>query len=81
MLERVIAAGGDPALGRLRGAGATTVSLAQEGPDALEQALADAVSETSPGLAPDCLWWPVTEASFTDLGRSGEGTGANTAYG
>ncbi|WP_254396989.1 hypothetical protein [Streptomyces sp. AC558_RSS880] len=79
--ERVIAAGRDPEeLERLRGAGATTVSPAQEGPDGLEQALADAVSETSPGLVPDCLWGPVTEAAFAALGRSGEDTEANTAY-
>ncbi|MGX1033006.1 hypothetical protein [Streptomyces ambofaciens] len=50
---------GDPeALGRLHGAGATTVSLAQDGPDALEQALTDAVSATPPGFALDCLWGP-----------------------
>jgi hypothetical protein len=59
---RVIAAGRDPeALERLRGAGATTVSLAQDGPDGLEQALVDAVSETSPGLVLDYLWGPVTD--------------------
>ncbi|MEU1050236.1 hypothetical protein ABZ400_34545 [Streptomyces sp. NPDC005897] len=79
--ERVIAARRDPkALGRLRGAGGTTVSPAQDGPDASEQALADAVSATSPGLVLDCLWGPVTEASFAALGRGGEHTGANTAH-
>lgn len=52
------------------------MSLAQDGPDGLEQALADAVSETSPGLVPDCLWGPVAEAAFAALGRSGEGTEA-----
>lgn len=79
--ERVIAAGRDPeALERLRGAGATTVSLAQDGPGGLEQALADAVSETSPGLVLDYLWGPVAEATFAALGRSGEDTEANTSY-
>ncbi|MFI9534404.1 zinc-binding dehydrogenase [Nocardia fusca] len=79
--ERVIAAGRDPeALERLRGAGATVVSLAHEGPDGLEAALADAVSETSPGLVLDYLWGPVAEAAFTVLGRSGEDTEADTAY-
>ncbi|CAL9529833.1 hypothetical protein [Streptomyces sp. enrichment culture] len=79
--ERVIGAGRDPkALGRLYGAGATTVLPAQDGPDALEQALAEAVSATSPGLVLDCLWGPVTEAFFAALGRSGEGAGANTAH-
>jgi NADPH:quinone reductase-like Zn-dependent oxidoreductase len=79
--ERVIAAGRDPeALERLRGAGATTVSLAHDGPDGLEQALADAVSETSPGLVLDYLWGPVAEAAFAALGRSGEDTEANTSY-
>jgi NADPH:quinone reductase-like Zn-dependent oxidoreductase len=79
--ERVIAAGRDPeALERLRGAGATTVSLAHDGPHGLEKALADAVSETSPGLVLDYLWGPVAEAAFAVLGRSGEDTEANTAY-
>ena len=79
--ERVIAAGRDPeALERLRSAGATTVSLAHDGPDGLEKALADAVSEMSPGLVLDYLWGPVAEAAFAVLGRSGEDTEANTAY-
>ncbi|WP_241177834.1 hypothetical protein [Mycolicibacterium nivoides] len=57
--ERVIACGRDPeALEWLRGAGATTVSLAHNGPDGLEKALADVVSETSPGLVMDYLWGP-----------------------
>jgi NADPH:quinone reductase-like Zn-dependent oxidoreductase len=79
--ERVIAAGRDPeALERLCGAGATTVSLAHDGPDGLEKALADAVSGTSHGLVLDYLWGPVAEAAFAVLGRSGENTEANTAY-
>jgi NADPH:quinone reductase-like Zn-dependent oxidoreductase len=79
--ERVIAGGRDPeALEWLRGAGAITVSLAHDGPDDLEKALADAVSETSPGLVLDYLWGPVAEAAFAVLGRSGEDTEANTAY-
>jgi NADPH:quinone reductase-like Zn-dependent oxidoreductase len=79
--ERVIAAGRDPeALERLRGAGATTVSLAQNGPDALEKALAGAVAEAQPGLVLDYLWGPVAEAAFAVLGRSGEDTEADTAY-
>ncbi|GGP02209.1 zinc-binding alcohol dehydrogenase family protein [Nonomuraea glycinis] len=79
--ERVIAAGRDPeALEQLRGAGATPVSLAHDGPDGMEKALADAVSETSPGLVLDYLWGPVAEAAFAVLGRSGEDTEANTAY-
>jgi NADPH:quinone reductase-like Zn-dependent oxidoreductase len=79
--ERVIAAGRDPAaLEWLRGAGATTVSLAHDGPDGLEKALADAVSETSPGLVLDYLWGPVAEAAFAGLGRGGEDTEAITAY-
>ncbi|MFD5667833.1 hypothetical protein ACFWIK_23300 [Streptomyces anthocyanicus] len=77
----VIAAARHPeALGRLRDAGATTVSPAQDGPDALEQALADAMSETSPGLVLDCLWGPVTKAYFAALRRSGGNTGANTPH-
>lgn len=79
--ERVIAAGRDPeVLERLRGRGATTVSLAHNGPERMENALADAVSETSPGLVLDYLWGPVAEAAFAALGRSGEDTEANTAY-
>ena len=79
--ERVIAAGRDPeALERLRGAGATTVSLAQDGPDALEKALAGAVAETPPGLVLDYLWGPVAEAAFAVLARGGEDTEADTAY-
>jgi NADPH:quinone reductase-like Zn-dependent oxidoreductase len=79
--ERVIAAGRDPeALERLCSAGATTVSLAQDGPDALEKVLADAVAEASPGLVLDYLWGPVAEAAFAVLGRSGEDTEADTAY-
>ncbi|PWW67206.1 quinone oxidoreductase family protein [Actinokineospora spheciospongiae] len=76
--ERVIAAGRDPvALERLRGAGATTVSLAQDGPDGLEKALAAAVAEAQPGLVLDYLWGPVAEAAFAVLGRGSE---ADTAY-
>ncbi|PGH47173.1 hypothetical protein CRI70_29910 [Streptomyces sp. Ru87] len=56
------------------------MSLAQDGPGGLEQALADAVSETSPGLVLDYLWGPVAEATFAALGRSGEDTEANTSY-
>lgn len=79
--ERVIAAGRDPeALERLRGAGATTVSLVQDGPDGLEEALAGAVAEAQPGLVLDYLWGPVAEAAFAVLGRSGEDTEADTAY-
>ncbi len=79
--ERVIAAGRDPeALERLRGAGATTVSLAHGGPDGLEKALADAVAEAQPGLVLDYLWGPVAEAAFAVLGRGGEDTEADTAY-
>ncbi|CAM3365588.1 zinc-binding alcohol dehydrogenase family protein [Kibdelosporangium persicum] len=79
--ERVIAAGRDPeALERLRGRGTTTVSLVQNGPDALEQALAGAVAETSPSLVLDYLWGPVAEAAFAVLGRGGEDTEADTAY-
>jgi NADPH:quinone reductase-like Zn-dependent oxidoreductase len=79
--ERVVAAGRDPeALERLRGVGATTVSLAHDGPDGLERALADAVPETSPGLVLDYLWGPVAEAAFAVLGRSGEDTEADTSY-
>lgn len=79
--ERVIAAGRDPeALERLRGVGATTVSLAQDGPDGLEKALADAVAEAQPGLVLDYLWGPVAEAAFAVLGRSTEDTEADTAY-
>ncbi|MCC8249731.1 quinone oxidoreductase family protein [Saccharothrix luteola] len=79
--ERVVAAGRDPeALERLRGAGATTVSLAQNGSDGLEKALADAVAEAQPGLVLDYLWGPVAEAAFAVLGRSGEDTEAGTAY-
>lgn len=79
--QRVIAAGRDPeSLERLRGAGATTVSLAQNGPDGLEKALADAVAETQPGLVLDYLWGPVAEAAFAVLGRSGEDAEADTAY-
>ncbi|MEV8436051.1 zinc-binding alcohol dehydrogenase family protein [Actinosynnema sp. NPDC051121] len=78
--ERVVAAGRDPeALERLRGLGATTVSLVQDGPDALEKALAGAVAEASPGLVLDYLWGPVAEAAFAALGRA-EDTGADTAY-
>lgn len=79
--ERVIAAGRDPeAMERLRGAGATTVSLAQDGPDGLEKALADAVAEAQPGLVLDYLWGPVAEAAFAVLGRGGEDTEADTTY-
>lgn len=79
--ERVIAGGRDPeALEQLRGMGAMTVSLTHDGPDGLQKALADAVSETSPGLVLDYLWGPVAEAAFAVLGRSGEDTEANTAY-
>ncbi|MEV1118808.1 zinc-binding dehydrogenase [Actinosynnema sp. NPDC049800] len=79
--ERVVAAGRDPeALERLRGLGATTVSLAQDGPDALERALAGAVAEARPGLVLDYLWGPIAEAAFAVLGRGGEDGGAGTAY-
>lgn len=82
--ERITAAGRRPrALERLRGTRATTVSPAQDWPDGPEQALADAVSETSPGLVPDCLWGLDTEPAFAALGRDGEDTEdteANTAY-
>ncbi|MEU4765051.1 zinc-binding alcohol dehydrogenase family protein [Actinosynnema sp. NPDC023794] len=79
--ERVVAAGRDPeALERLRGLGATTVSLAQDGPDALENALAGAVAEARPGLVLDYLWGPIAEAAFAVLGRGGEDSGAGTAY-
>ncbi|MFC4626646.1 zinc-binding dehydrogenase [Promicromonospora alba] len=77
--ERVIAAGRDPeALERLRAVGATTVSLAHS--DDLTKALADAMSGTSPDLVLDYVWGPVAEATFAVLGRSGEGTEADTAY-
>jgi len=76
--ERVVAAGRDPeALERLRGLGATTVSLVQDGPDALEGALAGAVAETPPGLVLDYLWGPIAEAAFAVLGKGG---GADTSY-
>jgi NADPH:quinone reductase-like Zn-dependent oxidoreductase len=79
--ERVIAGGRDPeALEQLQATGAMTVSLAHDGPDSLQKALAEAVSETSPGLVLDYLWGPVAEAAFAVLGRSGEDTEANTAY-
>ncbi|MGW0162551.1 zinc-binding alcohol dehydrogenase family protein [Mycobacterium sp. NPDC003323] len=79
--QRVIAGGRDPeALDCLRGMGAMTVSLAHDGPDGLQKALADAVSETSPGLVLDYLWGPVAEAAFAVLGRGGHDTEASTAY-
>lgn len=79
--ERVIAGGRDPeSLEQLQAAGAMTVSLAHDGPDSMEKALADAVSEASPGLVLDYLWGPVAEATFAVLGRSGDDTEANTAY-
>ncbi|KRD06026.1 oxidoreductase [Mycobacterium sp. Root265] len=79
--ERVIAGGRDPeALERLRGTGVMTVSLAHDGPDGLQKALAGSVAETSPTLVLDYLWGPVAEAAFAVLGRSGEDTDANTAY-
>ncbi|GAA2698495.1 MULTISPECIES: hypothetical protein [Streptomyces] len=56
------------------------MSPARDGPDALEHALADAMSETSPGLVLDCLWGPVTKAYFAALRRSGGNTGANTPH-
>jgi NADPH:quinone reductase-like Zn-dependent oxidoreductase len=78
---RVIAAGRDPeSLERLRDTGATIVSLAHEGPNGLEQALADAMSESAPGLVLDYLWGHVAEAAFAALGRSGEDTEADTSY-
>jgi NADPH:quinone reductase-like Zn-dependent oxidoreductase len=79
--ERVIAAGRDPeALERLRGMGATTVSLVQDGPDTLGKALGGPVAETPPGLVLDYLWGPIAEAAFAVLGRSGEDAEADTAY-
>ncbi|PJJ70877.1 NADPH:quinone reductase-like Zn-dependent oxidoreductase [Diaminobutyricimonas aerilata] len=79
--ERVIAAGRDQGtLEQLRGEGATTVSLAHDGPDSLERALADVVSETAPGLVLDYLWGSVAEAAFAALGRSGEDVEADTSY-
>ncbi|ULN49548.1 zinc-binding dehydrogenase [Mycolicibacterium goodii] len=79
--ERVVAGGRNPeALDWLRATGAMTVSLAHDGPDDLQKALADAVSETSPSLVLDYLWGPVAEAAFAVLGRGGEDTAANTAY-
>ncbi|XVS66462.1 zinc-binding dehydrogenase [Actinosynnema sp. CA-299493] len=79
--DRVIAAGRDPeALERLRGAGATIVSLVQDGPDALAEALAGALAGTAPGLVLDYLWGPVAEAAFAALGRGGADTEADTAY-
>ena len=80
--RRVIAAGRDPeALERLRGLGATTVSLAETDPDALAGALADAVADTPPTLVLDYVWGPVAEASFAALGRTGLGDDtADIAY-
>ncbi|MGV2985324.1 zinc-binding dehydrogenase [Microbacterium sp. AGC85] len=79
--ERVIAAGRDPqALDRLRADGATTVSLNQGGPEALEDALAAAIGDASPGLVLDYVWGPVAEAAFGALGRSGEDPDADTSY-
>jgi NADPH:quinone reductase-like Zn-dependent oxidoreductase len=79
--ERVIAAGRDPeALERLRAGGASTVSLVQDGPDALEKALADAVAETPPGLVLDYLWGPIAETAFAVLGRGGEHTDVDMDY-
>ncbi|ALX66034.1 quinone oxidoreductase family protein [Microbacterium sp. XT11] len=79
--ERVVAAGRDPeALERLRETGATTVSLAHDGRDDLESALADALSDSSPSLVLDYLWGHVAEATFAVLGRRGEGTEADTSY-
>lgn len=79
--ERVIAAGRDPeALDALRTDGVTTVSLRQSGPEALEQALANALGDASPGLVLDYLWGPVAEAAFGALGRSGETPHADTSY-
>ncbi|ROP37157.1 quinone oxidoreductase family protein [Saccharothrix texasensis] len=79
--ERVVAAGRDPeSLERLRGVGATTVSLAQDGPDALEEALAGALADRSPGLVLDYLWGPVAEAAFAAVGRGGADAEADTAY-
>ncbi|WP_434446861.1 zinc-binding dehydrogenase [Lentzea sp. E54] len=76
--DRVIAAGRDPeALERLRDAGATTVTLAQDSPDALEKVLADVVAETPPTLVLDYLWGPIAEAAFSALIQAGE---ADTAY-
>jgi NADPH:quinone reductase-like Zn-dependent oxidoreductase len=70
--ERVVAAGRDPgALERLRGLGATTVSLAGTGPDALTDTLVTALAETPPTLVLDYLWGPVAEAAFTALDAAG----------
>ncbi|WP_432837799.1 quinone oxidoreductase family protein [Dactylosporangium sp. CA-092794] len=67
--ERVIATGRDPeALDRLRGFGATTVSIAGAGPDTLATALGAAVAEAPPALVLDYLWGPVAEAALAAFG-------------
>lgn len=79
--ERVIAAGRDgESLERLRGLGATTMPLVQDGPEALEDAIAGAIADTPPNLVLDYLWGPVAEAAFAALGRGGDAPGANTSY-
>lgn len=79
--QRVIAAGRDPeALDGLSADNVTTVSLTQDGPEALENALAAAIGEASPSLVLDYVWGPVAEAAFGALGRSGEDRDADTSY-
>ena len=79
--QRVIAAGRDPeALDGLSADNVTTVSLNQDGPEALENALAAAIGEASPSLVLDYVWGPVAEAAFGALGRSGEDRDADTSY-
>lgn len=79
--QRVIAAGRDPeALDGLSADNETTVSLTQDGPEALENALAAAIGEASPSLVLDYVWGPVAEAAFGALGRSGEDRDADTSY-
>jgi NADPH:quinone reductase-like Zn-dependent oxidoreductase len=79
--DRVVAAGRDPeALERLRAAGATTVSLVQDGAGDLEKPLIAAMGGTAPGLVLDYVWGSIAEAAFTALARVGEDTEADTAY-
>jgi len=79
--QRVIAAGREPeALDGLSADDVTTVSLNQDGPEALENALAAAIGEASPSLVLDYVWGPVAEAAFGALGRSGEDRDADTSY-
>jgi NADPH:quinone reductase-like Zn-dependent oxidoreductase len=75
--KQVVAAGRNAeALERLRGLGATTVSLAHSGPDAMAAALGAAVDEAAPSLVLDYLWGPVAESTFRALGRAGAGDGS-----